>query len=143
MTADEIKRRLSRFEGYYGIGVDELTLPDYKHRVDYAIINIQKRWIRGFEVKVSRADFLRDKKWTNYSQYLSSLSIACPEGLIDKEEVQSPFGLVWLGTNKYNLPTVKWIRRPKNMQKRNSLAWLFTYVEVIEREFARSWDKKK
>lgn len=105
-------------------------------RVDAAIIDMKTRWIRAFEIKVDRADFVRDDKWMFYSRFCSSLSIACPANLIRPEEVSKPFGLLWVAMNG-NYPVCQWAKRPRNFQLRNSLAWLWTYIGVIEREFPR------
>ncbi len=130
MTALEIKNRL-RFMSYvHNIFVDEFTFEDL--RIDAILIDIQHRWIRGFEIKTSRADFFADKKWTQYTSFLSSLSIVCPAGLIQKEETSKPFGLLWMTPEK-----TQWIKRPINFQNRASLAWFWTYIQVIEKEFIR------
>ena len=77
-----------------------------------------------------------------YSEFCSSLSIACPEGLIRKDEVPDPFGLLYvlgspgLTTDLRNV-SVKWQKKPKRFQRREGLAWLYQYVKVIEKELPR------
>ena len=113
-----------------------LFIPEYTHgdlRIDAAVIYVSERNVRGFEIKVSREDFLRDKKWQMYSTFCSSVSIACPKGMIKKDEVSSPFGLVWVDENG----TYEYEKTPKNIQSRESLAWTFTYLSVLEKEIAR------
>lgn len=140
MTMDDIHIALRRLGGFYGVYVPEFTYGS--RRIDAAIIDVSKRWIRGFEIKLTRADYLRDEKWQEYTEFCSSLSIVCPEGLIKKEEVPGPFGLLYVGcvpTLKANLVevTMKWEKKPKRFQRRDGLAWLYQYVKVIEKELPR------
>lgn len=62
-------------------------------------VAIKKSWanpcITAYEVKVNRQDFLRDDKWPGYMSYCNRLAFACPEGLIQKEELPPEVGLVW------------------------------------------------
>lgn len=140
MTANDIHKVLRRLGGFYGIYVPEFTFG--AKRIDAAIIDVSKRWIRGFEIKVSRADFLKDEKWQSYSEFTSSLSIVCPEGLIHPGEVPKPFGLLWILNDQVltedlrNL-SMKWVQKPSRFQRRDGLAWLYRYVSVIEKELPR------
>lgn len=130
MKAKDIEAALRRhFSG-------ELYIPEFTygdHRIDAVIINCRHRTVRGFEIKVDKKDFLNDKKWQLYSRFLSSLSIACPAGLIEPDEVSSPFGLVWITPEGfYNIQ-----KNAKNLQSRESLAWTWTYLSVLEKEIPR------
>lgn len=131
MTAEEIHGVLRRLGGFSGIYVPEFTYGPM--RIDAAIVDVSKRWIRGFEIKLTRSDFLRDEKWQTYTEFCSSLSIVCPEGLIRQEEVPLPFGLLYVRENG----SVRWPRKPKRFQRRDGLAWLYQYVRVIEKELPR------
>jgi len=116
--------------------VDGLFIPEFTYgdlRIDAAVIDVRHRNVRGFEVKVSKEDFIRDKKWQLYSAFCSSLSIVCPEGLIQVEEVSKPFGLVWVFADG----RLEYQRMPRNLQSRESLAWTLTYLSVLEKEIAR------
>lgn len=140
MTVHEIHSVLRRLGGFYGVYVPEFTYGG--RRIDAVIIDTSKRWIRGFEIKASRADFLGDEKYHEYSEFCSSLSIVCPEGLIKKEEVPDPFGLLYIVkepgyTNDLRNVAMKWEKKPKRFQKRDGLAWLYQYVRVIEKELPR------
>ncbi len=128
MTAKDIERVLRRLGDIY---IPEFTYNDL--RIDAILVDIRYRKVRGFEIKVDKGDFLKDKKWQLYSRFCSSLSVACPEGLIEPEEVSDPFGLLWIK------PTgeVVWKKREKNIQHRESLAWTWTYLSVIEKELVR------
>jgi hypothetical protein len=125
-----IRNKLSNISRFYSIFVNEFTYN--AKRIDAIIIDIQHRWIRGFEIKTNRNDFLQDKKWTGYSEFLSSLSIVCPPELIKPEEIERPFGLLWVDELNF-----KWKKRPINFQSRKSLAWFWTYLHVVETEFLR------
>ena len=129
MTAAEIMERLRRMAGS-DVFVPEFTWKGL--RLDAVIIDIHSRRIRGFEVKVTRSDFTRDTKWTGYAEFCSTLAIVCPDGLIDPSEIGDPFGLLYVTPT-----TTRWVKRAKEMQTRRSLAWLYTYVGVIERELPR------
>ncbi len=50
----------------------------------------------GYEVKVSRSDWLRDDKWHAYTDFCHEFYIACPSGLIQHEEVPEGVGLAWV-----------------------------------------------
>ncbi len=62
-------------------------------------VAIKKSWanpcISAYEVKVSRNDYVRDDKWPGYMQYCNRFSFACPEGLIQKDELPPEVGLFW------------------------------------------------
>ncbi len=133
MTAEFIQDviQMLSFSTWYGVYVPEFTYENM--RIDAAIIETRKRWIRGFEIKVSRADFLRDEKWQNYSEFTSSLTLICPEGLIAPEEIPKPFGLAWVD----ELKGVTWKKRPKRFQRRDCYAWTLQYTSVIEKELPR------
>lgn len=58
----------------------------------------------GYEIKVSRNDFLQDDKWPNYLGLCNQLYFVCPAGLIEKLEVPDGVGLMWVaktGTRLY------------------------------------------
>lgn len=131
MTAEQIQDRLKEMAGWYGIYVKEFTFDSL--RVDAVIIDTYKRWIRGFEIKVTRSDFLRDQKWEKYTEFTSSLTIVCPEGLIQPEEIRKPFGLLYVS----EMGGVRFAKKPMKFQHRGSLAWLYTYTKVLEKELPR------
>lgn len=145
MTARDVIRAITEHNGAWGcVVVPEFTFQE--RRIDAALIDTRQRRVRGFEVKVSRSDFLSDEKWQLYTAFTSDLSIACPAGLIQPEEVPDPFGLLWCtkepGQRRYDGQTFTrygshWKKRPKNFQKRGGLAWQWRYLEIIETEFKR------
>lgn len=131
----DIRNILQSIGGWGSVYIPEYTWGD--KRIDAAIVDVRTRWIRGFEIKISRADWLADEKWMQYSEFLSSLSVVCPEGLIQKIEVPKPFGLLWISESKWGGFRHDWIKRPKRFQTRDGMAWLFTYMRVIEKELPR------
>lgn len=59
----------------------------------------------GYEIKVSRADFLRDvqtAKFERYLPYFRRFYFACPAGLISKEEVPEGCGLMVRGEERWS-----------------------------------------
>ena len=52
--------------------------------------------IIGYEVKVSRNDFRRDRKWMGYLQYCNLFYFVCPWGLIGLGQVPEEAGLIYL-----------------------------------------------
>jgi len=136
LTAKEVKETLKRLYAYRtsSIFIPEYTWKDL--RIDALIVDIRKRWIRGFEVKVNRGDFLRDDKWMLYSEFCSSLSVVCPENIVMPEEIKKPYGLLWIMEERYGHRLV-WKKKPMNFQKRDGLAWFWTYTNVLETELLR------
>lgn len=47
----------------------------------------------GYEIKVSRQDFLRDEKWRDYLPFCHEMYFACPQGIIDPAELPADVGL--------------------------------------------------
>jgi len=92
---------------------------------DCLLFNGHKMRLRGFEFKVSRADFLteiRTEKWKKYLSFCHTFSFVCPKGLINKNEVPKNAGLLWITTvnehygyteRKHDFPMGFWIKRPR------------------------------
>ena len=58
----------------------------------------------GYEIKVSRSDFLNDTKWASYLLYCNELYFVCPAKIILVEEVPEQCGLMYIsstGTRLY------------------------------------------
>ncbi len=72
---------------------------------------IKKSWskpcLTGYEVKVSRQDFLNDDKWPIYKEYCHRFYFACPKGLIEPNELPDDVGLIWFNPEKKTLYTRK------------------------------------
>ena len=77
-----------------------------KHRKFDAWV-MRKSWINhmifGYEVKISRSDFLQDKKWRDYLPYCHKFYFVTPWGLIDKQEIEEPAGLIYASKNMSKL----------------------------------------
>ena len=50
----------------------------------------------GYEIKVSRADFLQDKKWPDYLPACNSFYFVCPPGIIRPADLPPDIGLYWV-----------------------------------------------
>ena len=72
---------------------------------------IRKSWtspcFTGYEVKVSRGDFLRDAKFYTYEELCNCLYVVCPKGMIDRTEVPETVGLMEYDPEKKTLFTRK------------------------------------
>jgi len=54
----------------------------------------------GFEIKCSRQDFLQDKKWPYYQQFVNHFYFVCPnETIVGPQDVPKSVGLLYLKTN--------------------------------------------
>ncbi len=63
--------------------------------------------IIGYEIKVSRNDFLHDNKWHLYLQYCNEFFFVVPKGLVKKEELPEGVGLIYYDPDTQGLRTVK------------------------------------
>ncbi|WP_150383837.1 hypothetical protein [Bifidobacterium rousetti] len=76
--------------------------------------SFHRMWISGFEVKVSRSDFLRDAKYTVYRRYVDDLTLVCPARMIDRDEVPDGIGLLWYHADaKPGQPRLRYRRKPE------------------------------
>lgn len=63
--------------------------------------------IKGYEIKVSRSDFLQDNKWHLYLQYCNEFYFVVPKGLIKKEELPDNVGLIYYNPDTGKIRTRK------------------------------------
>lgn len=72
---------------------------------------IRKSWtspcFTGYEIKVSRGDFLRDAKFYTYEELCNCLYIVCPKGMIDRTELPESVGLMYYDLGKKTITTRK------------------------------------
>lgn len=72
---------------------------------------MKKSWanpmLTGYEIKVSRADFLKDDKWMNYLGYCHQFYFVCPVGVIKPEECPEQAGLLHVTSTGSRLYTKK------------------------------------
>lgn len=80
----------------------------------------------GYEIKISRSDFLQDKKWRDYLPVCTQFFFVCPHGLIRVDEVEDPAGLIYLSKTGRMLRTVKAAKLLE--PKADALNLLLTYV---------------
>jgi hypothetical protein len=100
VTADQLKELLAQKHA------SDVFVPECKdgpsqgtwhYRLDAWAMN--RSWASpvtwGYEVKVSRSDFLKDDKWQAYLPCCSEFYFVCPPDLIKPEEVPSEAGILW------------------------------------------------
>ena len=72
---------------------------------------IRKSWtspcFTGYEIKISRSDFLRDAKFYTYEELCNCLYIVCPKGMIDRTELPESVGLMYYDPDKKTIITKK------------------------------------
>lgn len=104
--------------------MDEYKLDDDR-RVDVLTIDLQKLTIKGFEVKVSRSDFLGDDKWHTYLRYFNFFAFVTVPGLIKPSELPPEVYLlewsmreheVYSSRRKEYRPELKLVKRGKRLQ---------------------------
>lgn len=72
-------------------------------------IAIKKSWVNplitGYEIKVSRNDFMQDEKWPAYKHYCHRLDFVVPTGLVQPDELPDDIGLIYYHPEKRTLYT--------------------------------------
>lgn len=61
----------------------------------------------GYEIKVSRADFMQDDKWHLYLPLCNQFYFVCPPQMIQPDELPPEVGLMWCSANSNRLYTKK------------------------------------
>ncbi len=75
---------------------------------------LPRSWVKpilGYEIKVSRSDFLQDKKWRGYLDWCHKFAFVVPWGMVKKEEVPEEAGLMWTTQNGRGL---RWVKHAPN-----------------------------
>lgn len=86
------------------IGIREFAVPN-GGMVDVATIDLKTWLIRGFEIKASRQDFLRDDKWIGYLPYFNFFWFAIPEpGIVLPGDLPEDIGLLVLDQKDRKVP---------------------------------------
>lgn len=97
MTASEVKSALLQYcANYQLLAVLEASTPARRFDMWWMKPSQRKQDTVGVEIKVSRADFLGDKKWPEYLPYCEKFYFACPAGLIQPDELAKGIGLIWV-----------------------------------------------
>jgi len=83
-------------------GTDNRILDAVAMKKSYA-----KPLITGYEVKVTRSDFLQDNKFYTYLPLCHELYIVTPSKLVQREELPVEIGLIWYDPETKTLKTKK------------------------------------
>ena len=83
------------------------------------------RPIIGYEVKVSRSDFRRDRKWPGYLQYCNLFYFVVPWGLIEPKEVPEEAGLCYLTKSQ---TAIRYMKRAPSRWWHGIPQGIFQYV---------------
>lgn len=114
VTSREIKIALAKsHEGKSFFETEVKTGPTYgnDHLYKFDGLAISKSWahpcVTGYEIKVSRGDFLQDAKYCCYLPYCNEMYFVVPKGLIEKNEIPTEFGLIYYNPETKALLTKK------------------------------------
>lgn len=117
---------------------------------------IRKSWAKplvvGYEVKVSRSDFLQDTKWPKYMDLCHEFYFVCPNELIAADELPPTVGLIWYNPEKDCITTRrKAVYRPVDIPK--DMLWYLVMTRTNsdrqhpffsgKREFFEAWVEEK
>lgn len=111
IRADMLKRALSKkhYQDFFLTEVKNGATHFANELLIMDALAIKKSWanpcITGYEIKVSRQDFLRDEKWPAYKALCHRFSFVCPKGLIEPSEIPEDVGLIWYNSEKQTLYT--------------------------------------
>ena len=115
VTSTDIKRVLAEkhwrdfFLTEVKSGPTQLAVPGGLKILDG--LAIRKSWtapcFTGYEVKISRSDFLRDAKFYTYEELCNCLYIVCPKGMIERTELPESVGLMYYDPEKKAITTRK------------------------------------
>lgn len=111
VTSTDIKKALAAYEekSYFITECKTCStyFPDPQGLLKFDGLAIKKSYtkpcITGYEIKVSRGDFLQDAKWHLYLQYCNEFYFVVPKGLITKEELPDNVGLIYYYPDSGNL----------------------------------------
>ncbi len=103
MTAAEIKKALAAYhpKDYFITECKTCStyFPDPQGLLKFDGLAMTRSYtapcITGYEIKVSRSDFLGDNKWHLYLQYCNEFYFVVPAGLIAKDEIPENVGLIY------------------------------------------------
>ncbi len=88
----------------------------------------------GYEVKVTRADFIHDEKMTAYLSMCNVMYLVCPWGMIDPKEIPEQFGLLYVAKTGKRLYTK--VKAPHRKVKIKES--LFRYVLMSRAKIGKS-----
>lgn len=95
---------------------------------------MRRSWVSacaiGYEVKVSRADFLGDTKWHEYLNYCNELSFVAPKGVLNVSELPDSVGFLEVAKNGKRL----WVRRKAVYRDIDVPGELYQYILMARTE---------
>lgn len=99
---------------------------------------MRKSWVNfstlGYEIKVSRSDWMRDQKWESYRGLVHELYLVAPKGLIQVDELPAGVGLIEVVGSK-RLVT----RRKAVWEEIPPPEDLYKYVLMCRAKIQRTW----
>jgi len=112
VTSTDIKKALAKKHGDREFFITECKNgPTGTWLLQFDGLAIYKSWahpnIVGYEIKISRSDFLRDNKFFRYMPYCHELYFVVPTGLIDRMELPNDIGLMYYNPETKALTTKK------------------------------------
>lgn len=96
------------------IAIERLAVRGGQLDVAAMCLSYSNPLITGYEVKISRADFLSDiraEKWRNYLDCVERLYFAVPNYMVEPSEVPAECGLVYRGSRSW-----RWHRKAQRRQ---------------------------
>jgi hypothetical protein len=112
VSSFDIKKALAKKHGEREFFITECKNgPTGNGLLQFDGLAIYKSWahpnIVGYEIKVSRSDFLRDAKYSRYLPYCHEFYFVTPTGMVQRQEVEESIGLMWYNPNTEALTTKK------------------------------------
>lgn len=109
---------------------------------------LRKSWTQlstlGYEIKVSRSDFLRDTKWTTYRPLVHELYMVCPWKMIDKAEIPVGVGLKYVTNTGRLITKVKsLVEIPEPRDHMRLLYYILMWRATINRETTHDIDTRR
>jgi hypothetical protein len=101
VRADQVKSALAtkHADDFFLTEVKDGPTQSVRNHFKLDALAFKKSWanpaIIGYEIKVDRADFMRDSKWPAYLPLCNQFSFVCPTGLIQPEELPQEVGLIY------------------------------------------------
>ena len=112
VTSSDIKKALAKKHGDREFFITDCKNgPTGTGLLQFDGLAIYKSWahpnIVGYEIKVSRSDFLRDAKYSRYLPYCHEFYFVTPTGMVQRQEVEESIGLIWYNPTTGSLTTKK------------------------------------
>ena len=91
----------------------------------------------GYEVKISRSDFVGDDKWNLYLPLCSDFYFVCPSGLIQPGELGPEAGLIYVSATGTKL----FLKKKAQRRDVKIPEDLFRYVLMCRAKITREYDR--